>query len=354
MNIGAPVNLKACKPRACSPDLLGRVNLLDMDALSAFMPMHMVVAMDGRILRAGPTLRKLRPEGGLIGGMFFDLFEMRRPRGVTDIEALPAQDGGRVSIVFRDGVRTHFKALAAKLSCGRGILVNLSFGISVVDAVEAYDLSSRDFAATDLAVEMLYLFEAKSAAMSESKKLNQRLQGAKVAAEEQAFTDTLTGLKNRRALGHVLDRLEATGVPFGLMQVDLDYFKQVNDRFGHAAGDEVLQVVARVLVSETRECDTVARVGGDEFVLVFQRLVDTELLQTIARRIISRLEEPVPYEGNACRISCSIGIATSESHPGVGSETLLEEADKALYASKHAGRGRCMLARPEAGSVPDG
>ncbi|MFD0978307.1 GGDEF domain-containing protein [Tropicimonas aquimaris] len=351
MNVGARVNLETCQPQTCNPDLLRKLNLLDMEALSAFMPMHLVVANDGRILRAGPTLLKLRPEGGLIGGMFFDVFEMRRPRGVTHIALLPVQDGGRFLVIFREGVRSHFKALAANLSCGRGVLVNLSFGISVVDAVEAYDLSSRDFAATDLAVEMLYLFEAKSAAMSESKMLNQRLQGAKVAAEEQAFTDTLTGLKNRRALGHVLDRFEATGVPFGLMQVDLDYFKQVNDRFGHAAGDEVLQVVARILVSETRDCDTVARVGGDEFVLVFQRLVDTEVLQTIAHRIISRLEEPVPYGGDACRISCSIGIATSVSHPGVGADSLLDEADKALYASKHAGRGRCMLANPDAGSA---
>lgn len=344
MSIGDPTHFDASGGRRRDPDGRPDGYLLDAGTLSAFMPMHLVVSNGGRIVSAGLTLRKLRPEGDLIGRKFFDVFELRRPRDVKDVAALAAQDGGRCSLGFRDGVRSHFKALVANLCCGRGILVNLSFGITVVDAVETYDLSSRDFAATDLAVEMLYLFEAKSAAMSESKKLNLRLQGAKVAAEEQAFTDTLTGLKNRRALGHVLERLGSTAVPFGLMQVDLDYFKQVNDTFGHAAGDLVLQYVARVLVSETREFDTVARVGGDEFVLVFQRLTDPERLQTIGRRIIARLEEPVPYCGDSCRVSCSIGITTSTLRPDASVETLLEDADKALYASKHAGRSRCMLA----------
>lgn len=95
--------------------------------------------------------------------------------------------------------------LVAGPSEGQSI-VNLSFGISVVDAVSDYSLNSADFAATDLTIEMLYLVEAKSAAMEASRKLNLRLQGAMIAAEEQAFTDTLTGLKNRRAMDHVLAR----------------------------------------------------------------------------------------------------------------------------------------------------
>jgi len=76
--------------------------------------------------------------------------------------------------------------------------------------------------------------------MEASRTLNQRLQGAKIAAEEQAFTDTLTGLKNRRALNLVLARLSEAKVPFTVMQLDLDYFKAVNDTYGHAAGDHVL------------------------------------------------------------------------------------------------------------------
>ena len=151
-----------------------------------------------------------------------------------------------------------------------------------------YALVSSDFAATDLAIEMLYLVEAKSAAMEASRKLNLRLQGAMIAAEEQAFTDTLTGLKNRRAMDHVLARLIEAGREFALMHIDLDFFKAVNDTLGHAAGDHVLQNVARIMVEETRSDDTVARVGGDEFVILFDGLTDRETLVRVAERIIQK------------------------------------------------------------------
>lgn len=311
---------------------------LDVTALDRLMPLSLVVGRDGTIWRAAPLLRKLRPGIDFAGQGLFELFELRRPRGREDVSQLLATDSGHLSLAFRAGTRSHFKGIVVPLPCGTGALFNLSFGISVVEAVQAYDLTLSDFAATDLAVEMLYLVEAKSAAFAESKKLNQRLQGAKVAAEEQAFTDTLTGLKNRRALDHVLGRFMANGVPFGLMHLDLDFFKQVNDTYGHAAGDEVLQAVARILVSETRGNDMVARVGGDEFVLIFQTLVDLEKLTAIARRVIERLEEPVPFGSEVCRISGSIGIVTTLLCPDIGIAGLLRAADTALYASKRAGR----------------
>ncbi|WP_236545158.1 GGDEF domain-containing protein [Tropicimonas marinistellae] len=316
---------------------------LDRSAADLLMPMHLVVSSDGRIRCAGPTMLKLRPQSELIGCPIFDVFVLRRPAGLTDISQIPERDGGRVSLSFLDGTQGTFKGVAVRLPANGDILINLSFGFSVIDAVEAYDLSSGDFAATDLAVEMLYLVEAKSAAMQESKKLNLRLQGAKVAAEEQAFTDTLTGLKNRRAVDHVLARILSKKECFGLMQVDLDYFKQVNDTFGHAAGDEVLQSVARSLVAETRQSDTVARIGGDEFILVFDGLTDTDQLELIAWRIIARLEEPIPHNDVFCRISGSIGVTTSEIRPSADVEQLLADADRALYASKNDGRGRCTL-----------
>lgn len=313
---------------------------LGVSALDQLMPMHFTVALDGTILRAGPALRKLRANMELEGQSVFDVFEPRRPRGLSDVSDLLATEGGRLSLSFREGVRSSFKGVAVPLPAGQGALVNLSFGIAVVDAVQDYELTAGDFAPTDLAVEMLYLVEAKSAALHESKKLNLRLQGARVAAEEQAYTDTLTGLKNRRAMDHVLARLNAEGTPFGLMNLDLDFFKDVNDSHGHAAGDEVLQVVAQVLVSETRDVDTVVRAGGDEFVLVFRDLVDTRTLGTIANRIIQRLEEPILFNDVYCRISGSVGITSRPSGRAISVEALQEEADVALYASKRAGRGR--------------
>ena len=219
-------------------------------------------------------------------------------------------------------------------------IVNLSFGISAVEAVQVYDLTSTDFAPTDLTVEMLYLVEAKSAAMEASRKLNQRLQGAMIAAEEQAFTDTLTGLKNRRAFDVIIERHLETGSPFALMQIDLDFFKMVNDSHGHAAGDYVLQMVSRIMVAETRVTDTVARLGGDEFVILFPDLNDIAVLKRIGNRIISQLEYPILFQENVCRISASIGTVFKTSNRLATAKQLYEEADLALYASKRAGRAR--------------
>jgi diguanylate cyclase (GGDEF)-like protein len=326
---------QACRSGRCAEDLE-----LEVEALDRLMPMHLTVSMDGTIIRAAPSLRKLRSNSELAGESLFRIFEARRPRGLSSVADLLATEGGRLSLAFRDGVPSSFKGIAVPLPCSRGALINLSFGIAVVDAVHDYELTAGDFAPTDLAVEMLYLVEAKSAALHESKKLNLRLQGARVAAEEQAFTDTLTGLKNRRAMDHVLARLTAERIPFGLMNLDLDFFKDVNDTHGHAAGDEVLQTVARVLVCETRDVDTVIRVGGDEFVLIFRDLDNTRKLGDIAGRIIQRLEEPILYNDVYCRISGSIGIAVQPAGRSVALEALMEEADIALYASKRAGRGR--------------
>ena len=207
-----------------------------------------------------------------------------------------------------------------------------------------FRLTASDFAQTDLAIELLYLVEAKSAVLEETKQLNQRLQGAKVAAEEQAFTDTLTGLGNRRAMDQVLARMLRSGAPFALMHLDLDYFKSVNDTLGHAAGDEVLRRVGEILTDETRGHDIAARAGGDEFVVVLEGESDPKVLKILSDRIIARLEEPIPFDGTLCKISGSIGATTSRSYRYPAIDQLLHDADVALYAAKDAGKGCFRMA----------
>ena len=311
---------------------------ISADSLSQLMPMHLVLATDGTILQCGPTVAKLCPDRELRGRSFFDCFDVRRPHNTTSVADIIAAGGTKLHLTLRDERQTSLKAVGVVMEGQEGLLLDMSFGISVVDAIGTYDMTISDFAATDLAVEMLYLLEAKSIAMNESRKLNTRLQGAKIAAEEQAYTDTLTGLKNRRAMDHVLERFVEASEKFGLMQIDLDFFKAVNDTMGHAAGDHVLLEVAKILVDETRSEDLVARVGGDEFVLLFHRLTDVAKLNDIAGRIIERMEVPIPFNGEQCLISASIGTTVSDYYQTPEMDKMLSDADLALYASKHKGR----------------
>lgn len=307
--------------------------------LDMLCPMHVSISSTGHIRHVGPTLQKLRPETTFVGRRFMEVFALKRPRSVRSMRDMWAEEGQKLHLKFRDAPATEFKGLLVHGGAPDLFVINLSFGISIVDVVRDYALTGSDFAPTDLAIEMLYLVEAKSSAMEALRRLNLRLRGAKIAAEEQAFTDTLTGLKNRRAVDHVLARHLDRDQRFAVMQVDLDWFKAVNDSLGHAAGDHVLQTVARVLVEETREEDTVARIGGDEFVIVLPGVRSETQLAKIGQRIVRRLNEPIPFDGKECRISASIGIARFVPEAGADSAGLLHEADLALYASKRAGRG---------------
>ncbi len=308
------------------------------DLLETLCPMFVILDAKGEIHRVGPTLQKLRPDRQMTGRGFLDMFELIRPRSVSTVPALMEMSGSKLSLRFPDEPRTVLKGLIAPLPNGAGAVINLSFGISILDAVRDYALTSADFSGTDLAIELLYLVEAKSAAMEASRSLNLRLQGAMLAAEEQAYTDTLTGLKNRRAMDHILQHLISAKSHFALMHLDLDFFKSVNDRLGHAAGDHVLQQAARIMLEETRSDDTVARVGGDEFVLVFKGLADLQVLERIAVRLISRLEEPMEFEGNTCAISASIGTALTSQLGDPDPAEMLNAADLALYEAKRSGR----------------
>jgi diguanylate cyclase (GGDEF)-like protein len=238
---------------------------------------------------------------------------------------------------------TGLRGLAVPLADEGALLLNLSLGSSVTDAVRDHGLTDSDFAPTDLAMELLYVVEAKTAVMKELRALNHRLEGAKTAAEEQALTDTLTGLRNRRALDLAMAQVIVRNTPFGLMHMDLDYFKSVNDTLGHAAGDAVLREVGRILRAQTRDADTIARIGGDEFVILLPGLVDATVLRTIAERIIAQLDHPILHEGRACRVSASIGMTVSTTYSQVHPDRMMADADEALYEAKRAGRGRAVF-----------
>ena len=327
-----------------------------MTALDRLMPMHLCLSGTGAVLSAGPTLAKIAG-APLAGGAFFDLFEIRQPGGIATPGDLARRAGARLYLNLRAVPETGLRGLAMPLQGGGpegrgqengGLILNLSFGIDLAQAVRDHALTDTDFAATDLAVELLYLVEAKSAVMAELRDLNRRLQGARIAAEEQAQTDTLTGLYNRRAMDRIMAEVAAKATPFGLMHVDLDYFKQVNDTLGHAAGDHVLREVARALRAETRTGDMLARVGGDEFVIMFPGLTDPAAMEVIARRMIDRLSRPIPYRDRDCSISASIGMTASTLYDAPDPDRMLADADRALYVAKRGGRAGVAMHRPKA------
>ncbi len=175
-------------------------------------------------------------------------------------------------------------------------------------------------------------------------------------AQELSLSDELTGLGNRRLfnlrLGAEIARAKSTGAPLCLLAFDLDFFKRVNDEYGHLAGDEVLKGVARLVQQEVRNIDFFCRIGGEEFALP---VIDTVLLEAyaVAQRICHRVAEtPFPLEdGTLIRMTVSAGVAMLDD--AVNSvEDFVDAADRALYAAKKNGRNRVEVFTPALEAPP--
>ena len=305
------------------------------DMWNTLCPMHLRLDSAGVIVHVGPTLAKLQAGIPFCGQSFHKVFTLLGSHADLPVVDLLARPQVKLSLRLLAGPKLALKGVLVPTPMGA--VLNLSFGISIVTAVREYALTGTDFAATDLAMEMLYLVEAKSVAMGESRKLNARLQETTLAAQEEAFTDSLTGLKNRRAMDHIMDQFLASEKVFALMHLDLDRFKLVNDTFGHAAGDHVLQHAALIMLAQTRKEDAVLRVGGDDFILILPGVTDLETLDAMADRLIRALEKLIESDGRMCKISGSVGITVATDYAVPAASQLLADADTALYAAKNAG-----------------
>ncbi|MBY0511586.1 MAG: diguanylate cyclase [Rhodospirillaceae bacterium] len=166
----------------------------------------------------------------------------------------------------------------------------------------------------------------------------------------QANYDQLTGLPNRTLFMDRLTRLVLEGrrakTSVGLMFIDLDGFKAINDTLGHDAGDELLRSTARRLEKCVREADTVARLGGDEFTVIMPLIDNFEAAGFVAGRIIKSLTEPFDLGGREGRVSASIGISLLPAQASTAGE-LLHNADVAMYHAKHQGKANYQFFRPE-------
>ena len=159
-----------------------------------------------------------------------------------------------------------------------------------------------------------------------------------------AYHDPLTGLINRAALQvslpHMMAEARRNESLLAVLYLDLDRFKTINDSLGHGVGDLVLQEVARRLQAVVRETDFVARLGGDEFVVIAGELTYPGDAAGIARKIIEALQQPVAIGGNKLQTGTSIGITTYQGDAENRPESLLKQADSAMYSAKQGGRGR--------------
>jgi diguanylate cyclase (GGDEF)-like protein len=180
------------------------------------------------------------------------------------------------------------------------------------------------------------------------------LQAANEQLRNIALYDSLTGLPNRLLFD---DRMEQamvrsgrSGKPCALMFVDLDRFKPVNDTFGHHVGDELLKAAAGRLVNCVRKEDTVARAGGDEFIVVVSELTKREDAALIGGKILEQLSRPFSVERHELGISCSIGISVFPED-GKTLLELLNNADVAMYHAKKAGRNGFLFFAPDMGTA---
>jgi diguanylate cyclase (GGDEF)-like protein len=179
-----------------------------------------------------------------------------------------------------------------------------------------------------------------------------RLRGERLAltaAELRAQTDALTGVLNRRALVERLElacaRARARSLPIALLFLDLDHFKEINDSFGHPAGDACLSAVIAPIAAELRQSDIIGRYGGEEFVVILSS-ANAAAAHAIAERIRERVAAVhVEGFGLPIRITCSIGVAASDTL-GVWGQHLIAQADAAVYAAKRAGRNCVQVAMP--------
>lgn len=156
-----------------------------------------------------------------------------------------------------------------------------------------------------------------------------------------AYHDALTGLPNRLLyndrLDHALEYARRHNIRVGVLMLDLDRFKLINDTLGHSAGDQMLEVIAARLRGRIRAEDTVARLGGDEFAIVISELEHAEDAATLSRKIIDAIAEPIHITGHALTVSVSIGISVFPDD-GADNEALCKSADTAMYAAKEKGR----------------
>ncbi|MFY9918200.1 MAG: EAL domain-containing protein, partial [Mycobacterium sp.] len=282
-------------------------------------------------------LRTVGMEGGqLWGSIGFVLGPLLIAYAVLDLPLNSASKRGRDAV---DWVQ-----LALPYIGFLGMAALYSFHLHIGQRLSPFELSAA-------VVLVLLVAVRQMIAMRSQRQLTERLYDTQLSLAHQVHHDSLTGLPNRLLFARRLDEAIGEG-PFVLIFVDLDDFKEVNDRFGHAGGDELLCSVGERLQRCIGEADTLARIGGDEFAI----LIDggLEAPEVVADRIRVALRDPFAIHGSSIRVRASMGLV----RPEVGellptSDDLLRQADVSMYAGKRVGKDTAVIYRPSLGVSTD-
>lgn len=239
---------------------------------------------------------------------------------------------------------------AVAFQMGRSIVGPLQRLIGAADRIAGGDLEVRLTATSnDELGHLTQVFNQMADRLrhshAEIMATNQAMQQQNQVLETLSITDSLTGLYNRSKLDAILSdelaRFKRTQREFTLLMMDIDYFKTLNDTYGHITGDEILTAVARILVQSIRSIDYAARYGGDEFIIILVETSTDQALKT-AERIRSQVEN-MRYSANDSIISLTVSIGVVQCQSGDTTPTaVFARADSALYGAKHAGRNRAF------------
>ena len=272
----------------------------------------------GEILCASKrTIELIKPEGTLTGLLLSDLVVPGESRVISAAVKQAVQSGrhSQVNVQIKTRVTAHcFDFLISAYATGEGNMELLAVGRNIAQQL-----------ATEESLRHL------------------------------ATHDALTGLPNRSLLSDRLSMAMAqarrTGKGFSVLALDLDGFKKINDALGHPIGDILLREAGMRLRGTLRDTDTLARVGGDEFIAVLPSALTEAEIQIVARRMIAAIQLPFEIQGHALYVSTSIGVATYPDH-GDNEVKLLAHADTALYRAKETGKARYVLYNPQTFTKP--
>jgi diguanylate cyclase (GGDEF)-like protein len=235
----------------------------------------------------------------------------------------------------------------------RGIpIIMLTAKGSVTDKVTGLEAGADDYLPKPYSeVELnarIYACLRTKALQDELREKNRQLEELLAKVELLAITDPLTGLYNRRHFENVLAKEVRRAVRYGsslaCMMIDIDHFKKINDEYGHHAGDQVLKNVAQILEDNVRGIDTVARWGGEEFIIILPHIKKEDAMQPAARIKEAVAQHTFP-ELSGKKVTVSIGIASVPDPSIDNEEKLINAADFAMYEAKNKGRNRIEIAR---------